>query len=85
MQQRRASPQRHVGHARFGGVTKKGKANMTDNRITRRQQLALAASAAAAGMFPIHVRAQQNYPNRIITCVFSSLLPMALTVAVGQL
>src|SRR6516164_11774256 len=36
---------------------------MTDNRITRRQ-LALAASAAAAGMFPIRVRAQQNYPNR---------------------
>src|SRR5438046_510842 len=35
---------------------------MTDNRITRRQ-LALAASAAAA-MFPIRVRAQQNYPNR---------------------
>jgi len=62
--QRRASPQRHVGHARFGGVTKKGKANMTDNRITRRQQLALAVSAAAAGMFPLRVRAQQNYPNR---------------------
>ena len=36
---------------------------MTGNRITRRQ-LALAASAAAAGMFPIRVRAQQNYPNR---------------------
>src|SRR5437660_3399991 len=35
---------------------------MTDHRITRRQ-LALAASAAAA-MFPIRVRAQQNYPNR---------------------
>src|SRR5215469_9977626 len=34
---------------------------MTDNRITRRQ---LALSAAAAGMFPIRVRAQQNYPNR---------------------
>src|SRR6516162_10127534 len=37
---------------------------MTDNRITRRQ-LALTASAAAAAMFPIRVRAQQqNYPTR---------------------
>jgi len=36
---------------------------MTDNRITRRQ-LALAATAAAAAMFPVRVRAQQNYPNR---------------------
>ena len=36
---------------------------MTDNRITRRQ-LALTASAAAAAMFPLRVRAQQNYPSR---------------------
>src|SRR5262249_1624208 len=48
---------------RASAAERKGKANMTDNRITRRQ-LALTASAAAAAMFPIRVRAQQNYPNR---------------------
>jgi len=43
---------------------------MTENRITRRQfSTMLAASAAAAGMFPIPARAQQNYPNRPVRFV----------------
>jgi len=43
---------------------------MTANRITRRQfSTMLAASAAAAGMFPISARAQQNYPNRPVRFV----------------
>jgi tripartite-type tricarboxylate transporter receptor subunit TctC len=47
-----------------------GKAHMTENRITRRQfSTMLAASAAAAGMFPIPARAQQNYPNRPVRFV----------------
>src|SRR6516164_1888231 len=47
-----------------------GKAHMTANRITRRQfSTMLAASAAAAGMFPISAHAQQNYPNRPVRFV----------------
>src|SRR3989441_2561684 len=47
-----------------------GKAHMTENRITRRAfSTALAASTAAAGMFPIRVRAQQNYPSRPVRLV----------------
>src|SRR6266567_6040263 len=47
-----------------------GKAHMTENRITRRAfSTALAASTAAAGMFPISARAQQNYPNRPVRFV----------------
>jgi tripartite-type tricarboxylate transporter receptor subunit TctC len=43
---------------------------MTETRITRRHvSAALAASAAAAGMLPIGVRAQQNYPNRPVRFV----------------
>jgi len=43
---------------------------MTANRITRRQfSTMLAASAAAAGMFPISAHAQQNYPNRPVRFV----------------
>ena len=43
---------------------------MTENRITRRAfSTALAASTAAAGMFPISARAQQNYPNRPVRFV----------------
>src|SRR5215468_5271294 len=46
------------------------KAHMRENRITRRQfSTILAASAAAAGMFPISARAQQNYPNRPVRFV----------------
>src|SRR5215831_15511622 len=47
-----------------------GKAHMTENRITRRQfSTMLAASAMAAGVFPISARAQQNYPNRPVRFV----------------
>ncbi len=43
---------------------------MSKNRVTRREVSAgLAASAAAAGMFPTFARTQQNYPNRPVRFV----------------
>jgi hypothetical protein len=48
----------------------------------RRQFLHLAAGAAALPVFS-RVTWAQAYPTRIVMCVFSSLLPMALTLAPG--
>jgi tripartite-type tricarboxylate transporter receptor subunit TctC len=54
---------------RASAAQRTGKAHMTENGITRRQfSTALAASAAAVGMFPISARAQ-NYPNRPVRFV----------------
>jgi tripartite-type tricarboxylate transporter receptor subunit TctC len=44
---------------------RRGKADMTKHRVTRRQFSAgLAATAAAGGLLPTVARAQQNYPTR---------------------
>src|SRR5262245_23779047 len=52
------------------GRVRTGKAQMTENRITRRKlSTALAASAVTAGMLPIYARAQQNYPTRPVRFV----------------
>src|SRR5215471_10370118 len=50
------------------GAQRTGKAQMTENFMTRRQVF-LAASAVAAGMLPIRARAQQHYPNRPVRFV----------------
>src|SRR5260370_7732141 len=53
----------------FGG-TRVRKAQMTENRITRRKaSMVFAASAAAAGMLPIGARAEQSYPSRPVRFV----------------
>jgi tripartite-type tricarboxylate transporter receptor subunit TctC len=53
-----------------GAQMQKGKSDMTTSRITRRQlSNGLAASAAAAGLFPAFARAQQNYPSRPVRFV----------------
>src|SRR5260370_30839797 len=56
------------------GRTRVRKAQMTENRITRRKaSMVFAASAAAAGMLPIGARAEQSYPSRPVRFV----LPVA--------
>src|SRR5258707_1674478 len=52
------------------GRTRVRKAQMTENRITRRKaSMVFAASAAAAGMLPIGARAEQSYPSRPVRFV----------------
>src|SRR5258707_8875487 len=52
------------------GRTRVRKAQMTENRITRRKaSMVFAASAATAGMLPIGARAEQNYPSRPVRFV----------------
>src|SRR5260221_6644927 len=52
------------------GRTRVGKAQVTENRITRRKaSMVFAASAATAGMLPIGARAEQNYPSRPVRFV----------------
>src|SRR2546430_16176375 len=59
------------------GRTRVRKAQMTENRITRRKaSMVFAASAATAGMLPIGARAEQNYPSRPVRFV----LPFAAAV-----
>src|SRR5260370_2881593 len=56
------------------GRTRVRKAQMTENRITRRKaSMVFAASAATAGMLPIGARGDQNYPSRPVRF----LLPFA--------
>src|SRR5260221_4745047 len=52
------------------GRTRVRKAQMTENRITRRKaSMVFAASAATAGMLPIGARAELNYPSRPVRFV----------------
>src|SRR5258708_20826638 len=52
------------------GRTRVRKAQMTENRITRRKaSTVFGASAAVAGMLPIGARAEQNYPSRPVRFV----------------
>src|SRR5258708_28277181 len=52
------------------GRTRVRKAQMTENRITRRKaSIVFAVSAAAAGMLPIGARAEQSYPSRPVRFV----------------
>src|SRR5258708_32222814 len=62
------------------GRTRVRKAQMTENRITRRKaSMVFAASAATAGMLPIGARAEQNYPSRPVRFV----LPFSAAAVAG--
>src|SRR5262249_62330780 len=52
------------------GRTRVRRAQMTENRITRREiSTVFAAAAAAAGALPIWAHAQQTYPSRPVRFV----------------
>src|SRR5262249_62435216 len=52
------------------GRTRVRRAQMTENRITRREiSMVFVASAAAAGALPIWAHAQQTYPSRPVRFV----------------
>jgi hypothetical protein len=51
-------------------------------KLPRRKFLHLAAGAAALPAVS-RIARTEDYPTRIGMCVFSSLLPMALTVGIG--